>query len=152
MITAEDILNMNFYKKEKFTGSYKGMRYLVKKEKDDAENDIFRATVWPGPYNFSTTPDDQKISATFPFTEEGRQQAVDWMNEQAFQKRVGDYDAFVKNDCFSTSKPAFIIIPMRFYFSNLSSIVSVSLPAPARIVSLCFYKLTFPGSNRNIFG
>ena len=26
MITAEDILNMNFYKKEKFTGSYKGMR------------------------------------------------------------------------------------------------------------------------------
>ena len=33
MITAEDILNMNFYKKEKFTGSYKGMRYLVKKEK-----------------------------------------------------------------------------------------------------------------------
>ena len=36
MITAEDILNMNFYKKEKFTGSYKGMRYLVKKEKDDA--------------------------------------------------------------------------------------------------------------------
>ena len=25
MITAEDILNMNFYKKEKFTGSYKGM-------------------------------------------------------------------------------------------------------------------------------
>ena len=82
MITAEDILNMNFYKKEKFTGSYKGMRYLVKKEKDDAENDIFRATVWPGPYNFSTTPDDQKISATFPFTEEGRQQAGDWMNEQ----------------------------------------------------------------------
>ena len=33
MITAEDILNMNFYKKEKFTGSYKGMRYLVKKKK-----------------------------------------------------------------------------------------------------------------------
>ena len=33
MITTEDILNMNFYKKEKFTGSYKGMRYLVKKTK-----------------------------------------------------------------------------------------------------------------------
>ena len=26
MITTEEILNMNFYKKEKFTGSYKGMR------------------------------------------------------------------------------------------------------------------------------
>ena len=32
MITAEDILNMNFYKKEKFTVSYLGMRYLLKKE------------------------------------------------------------------------------------------------------------------------
>ena len=36
MITAEDILNMNFYKKEKFTGSYKGMRYLVKKREFDS--------------------------------------------------------------------------------------------------------------------
>ena len=58
MITRKDVMPVNFLKKEKFTGSYKGMRYLVKKEKDDAENDIFRATVWPGPYNFSTTPDD----------------------------------------------------------------------------------------------
>lgn len=65
MITAEDILNMNFYKKEKFTGSYKGMRYLVKKEKDDAENDIFRATVWPGPYNFSTLPTIRKFPPLF---------------------------------------------------------------------------------------
>ena len=29
MITTEEILNMNFYKKEKFTGSYKGMRYQI---------------------------------------------------------------------------------------------------------------------------
>ena len=28
MITTEDILNMNFYKKEKFTGSYKGIPLL----------------------------------------------------------------------------------------------------------------------------
>lgn len=65
MITAEDILNMNFYKKEKFTGSYKGMRYLVKKEKDDAENDIFRATVWPGPYNFQPLPTIRKFPPLF---------------------------------------------------------------------------------------
>lgn len=32
MITPEDILNLNFYKKEKFTGSYKGMRYLIQKD------------------------------------------------------------------------------------------------------------------------
>lgn len=90
MITTEDILNMNFYKKEKFTGSYKGMHYLVKKEKDDAENDIFRAIVWPGPYNFATTPDEEKLSTAFPFTEEGKQQVVDWLNEQwASRKQWG---------------------------------------------------------------
>lgn len=82
MITTEDVLNMNFYKKEKFTGSYKGMRYLLKKDKDEDESDIFRCYVWPGPYNFDTTPEDEKSMHIFPFTEEGKQQAVDWMNEQ----------------------------------------------------------------------
>ena len=92
MITTEDVLNMNFYKKEKFTGSYRGMRYLLKKDTLEipsetpdtpAENKtIFLCTIWPGPYNFTTTPDESKISATFDFTEEGKQQAVDWMNEQ----------------------------------------------------------------------
>ena len=33
MITPEDVLNLNFYKKEKFTGSYKGMPYSVRSSK-----------------------------------------------------------------------------------------------------------------------
>ena len=44
MITPEDILNLNFYKKEKFTGSYKGMRYLIQKDhEEESDHDIFRA-------------------------------------------------------------------------------------------------------------
>ena len=91
MITNDDILNMNFYKKEKFTGSYLGMRYLIQKDsveseaaegKDPVKTDIFRATNWPGPYNYATTPDEKKTSRTFPFTPEGKQQVVDWLNEQ----------------------------------------------------------------------
>ncbi len=81
MFTTEDVLNMNFYKKEKFTGSYRGMRYLLKKDTEDEKN-IFRCYVWPGPYNFATTPDEQKLMAIFDFSAEGKQQAVDWMNEQ----------------------------------------------------------------------
>lgn len=77
MITSDDILNMNFYKKEKFTGSYLGMRYLIKKE-----DDTFHASIWPGPYNYETTADEKKTAATFPFTPEGKQQVVDWLNEQ----------------------------------------------------------------------
>lgn len=81
MIQNEDILNMNFYKKEKFTGSYCGMRYLIKKDTQD-DNEIFRVYIWPGPYNFASTADEKKTSADFPFTPEGKQQVVDWMNEQ----------------------------------------------------------------------
>ena len=92
MITTDDVLNMNFYKKEKFTGSYKGMRYLLQKdsieipsdnpEQSIEKQDIFRCYLWPGPYNFATTPDEQKSMAIFPFTIDGKQAAVDWMNEQ----------------------------------------------------------------------
>ena len=40
MIQNDDILNMNFYKKEKFTGSYQGMRYLIQKDQEeDAEDE-----------------------------------------------------------------------------------------------------------------
>ena len=84
MITAEDILNLNFYKKERFTGSYLGMRYLIQKEKDgDGEDatDCLCAYAWPGPYIFSNTPDEKKVSARFPFSDEGRHQVVDWLND-----------------------------------------------------------------------
>lgn len=92
MVTTEDVLNMNFYKKETFTGSYKGMRYRLKKETEEIPSDnpevpaetknIFLCHIWPGPYNFATTPEEEKRSATFPFTKEGKQAAVDWINEQ----------------------------------------------------------------------
>lgn len=81
MITTEDILNMNFYKKEKFTGSYQGMRYLIKKASEN-DADIFKVYNWPGPYNFETTDESKKTAASFPFTPEGKQQVVDWLNDQ----------------------------------------------------------------------
>lgn len=109
MITSDDILNMNFYKKEKFTGSYQGMRYLIKKDAIPAApsdstgadaspadapamTDVFRVTIWPGPYNFASTDDDKKTSATFPFTPEGKEAVVAWLNEQ-WQSRKSEWPA-----------------------------------------------------------
>lgn len=92
MITTEDVLNLNFYKKEAFTGSYKGLRYRLKRETEELFSDqpdtpsevrvFFLCHVWPGPYNFAATPEEEKKSARFPFTEEGKQAAVDWINEE----------------------------------------------------------------------
>lgn len=88
MITPEDVLNLNFYKKEKFAGSYKGMRYLIQKDhEEESDTDIFRATYWPGPYNFAVTDDSLKISATFPFTEDGKVQVVNWLNDNWEKKK-----------------------------------------------------------------
>ncbi len=82
MITYEEILNLNYYKKASFTGWIGGMRFLIRREIPDGEEAVFHAWVWPGPYIFSLTEDSRKIDACFPFTEEGRRQTADWINEQ----------------------------------------------------------------------
>ena len=48
---------------------------------------IFHVWVWPGPYIFDLTDDALKIESTYPFSDEGKQQAVDWINEQ-FEKNA----------------------------------------------------------------
>lgn len=81
MLTRADFLSLNFVAKEDFTGSYKGMRFMLHKEVVDEEKKL-KAYVWSEPFGFDSTPDDQKHSALFSFDEEGLAQAIDWMNEQ----------------------------------------------------------------------
>ncbi|MBR1814525.1 MAG: GNAT family acetyltransferase [Lachnospiraceae bacterium] len=77
MIKRTDLLTLNFYKKEKFTGSFHGMRYRVEKTDDG-----LLATVWPEPFNFEKTPGELKTSATFPFDEEGLSLVTEYLNNQ----------------------------------------------------------------------
>ena len=42
---------------------------------------IFHAWIWPGPYIFDLTDDSKKTDNTFPFTDDGKKQCVDWINE-----------------------------------------------------------------------
>ena len=72
MIERKDLFHLSFYKKKRFTGSCRGMRYLITKEKaSDVEDapDVLRAFVYPEPYNFEHTPD-------------GLDMACGWLNEQ----------------------------------------------------------------------
>lgn len=43
---------------------------------------FFHAWVWPGPLIFSLTDDSLKTDFTAPFSNEGKQQVVDWINVQ----------------------------------------------------------------------
>ena len=82
MLTYDDALNLNYYKKTTFTGWMGGMRFLIKRETLEDADAIFHVWIWPGPYIFDMTDDSLKRENTFPFSEEGKKQAVDWINTE----------------------------------------------------------------------
>lgn len=94
-IQAKDLFHINFYKTDPFYGSFKGMNYRIIKYApepgSDAQNDsveqktnepelYLRVTHWPGPYIYDVTPDEDKTSRDFPFSNEGLAQATDYLN------------------------------------------------------------------------
>jgi hypothetical protein len=83
VLNKDTFVPIQFFKKEAYTGSMKGMRYRVKKEEEELS-----AVVYPEPYCYEATPEEQKIRAAFPFTEEGRGEVVDWINGQYEEKRL----------------------------------------------------------------
>lgn len=82
MLTYDQALNLNYYKKTSFTGWMKPIRFIIQKETSEEGEDFFHAFVWPEPYIFSLTDDSLKIDTKAPFTEDGKKQIVDWINEQ----------------------------------------------------------------------
>lgn len=68
-------------KKEPFSGSHHGMRYFLKG--DDGKNSTtFTVYIYPEPWCFEQTPEEEKEQASFPLTEEGMDQAVHWLYER----------------------------------------------------------------------
>ena len=60
---------------------------LYHKSKGSRGGDVLRAIVYPEPYNFENTPEEDKTHADFPFTEEGLDSACNWLNEQYESRR-----------------------------------------------------------------
>jgi hypothetical protein len=84
MIKRDEFLSLNFVKKEDFTGSHEGMRFLlrhatVEKQEGTSENKL-QVYIWPEPFCFVATPDEKKVSELFEFSEEGLSKAIEWMN------------------------------------------------------------------------
>ncbi|MBO7339018.1 MAG: hypothetical protein J6U66_03005 [Lachnospiraceae bacterium] len=86
MIFREDVLSMEYLKKTEYTGCHQGMRYRLEK-KENEEGKKLLATVWPEPFNFFTTPEEQKIRQEFSFDEDGVVDAIAWMNDLLFEKK-----------------------------------------------------------------
>jgi hypothetical protein len=83
MIDKETFHPLNYIKKEEYSGSMDGMRYLLKKvHSEETDTDVIRVTVWPEPFNCLRTPKELKTTIEVPLNTEGTDQAADWLNEQ----------------------------------------------------------------------
>lgn len=81
MIDKETFHPLNFIKKEEYSGSMDGMRYMLKKVAVGEETKM-RVTVWPEPFCIIKTPPENTTSIDLPLTENGVSEAADWLNEQ----------------------------------------------------------------------
>ena len=91
MLDETSILSLNFLSYGGIqTGDHHGMRYRMIRagEKPDFHID---AWVWPEPFCFEETPEDRKTAAQFPFSEDGRLEAIHWMQEQ-YESRKEEWD------------------------------------------------------------
>lgn len=86
MIVREDILSMEYLKKTEYTGCHQGMRYRLEGVTVDEEKKL-KVTVWPEPFNYIKTPDEQKQSELFDFNEDGIVDAIGWMNNKLFEDK-----------------------------------------------------------------
>lgn len=97
MIELKDFMPINFLKKEKFTGSYKGMRFRMEKaEVKEGEEARLGVTVWPEPYAFDATPDEEKETILLDFDADGIARGVEWINER-FESQAGRWKAAGRN-------------------------------------------------------
>lgn len=89
-ITDNDVLPFNFFMYNGiYTGELKSMRYRIWRigEKPDFK---LMACAWAGPYAYAYVPDEEKTAAEFEYSEEGRLEAVAWLNEQFAVRYKGE--------------------------------------------------------------
>ncbi|MBE5882210.1 MAG: GNAT family acetyltransferase [Lachnospiraceae bacterium] len=75
-------ISVAYIKKVEYTGGYKGMRYMMRKS-GDGEMEV---SVWPEPLCYSKADKETMIKKNFPLTEEGKEEAVRWLNELHAEK------------------------------------------------------------------
>lgn len=81
MIKRADLLALDYYKKAKFTGSFKGMRYRVESLGEKPELKL-KATVWPEPLSFDATTEDKKTAEIFEYSNNGLVKVTEWLSNK----------------------------------------------------------------------
>ena len=79
-----------------YTGSYQGMRYRLSKETREEEAKVLQFVIYPEPYSFDNTPEEQKEYKDFPFSKDGFDEAIVYLNQQ-FDEQYDRWDHALKN-------------------------------------------------------
>jgi len=80
MVERNDVLNLNFYNKSPFMGSDKGIRYRIEKCTPEDGDAFLLTTVWPEPFSFDATAEEDKTKKEFAFSEDGMTEAISFIN------------------------------------------------------------------------
>ena len=68
-------LSPKFLKREAYSGSHSGMRYTLK-----VNGDQITGYIYPEPWCLEATPEDKRRIQEFPFSQEGVDAAIQWLN------------------------------------------------------------------------
>ncbi len=82
MIDLTGTMGIPLLKKSRFTGSSGPLRYVLEKRSSEEEGDRLAAVFWTGEKCSDATPEEDKTTELFPFTEEGLREAQAWLNRQ----------------------------------------------------------------------
>lgn len=90
MLERSEYMPLGYFKKQKWTGSYQGMRFLFHRvtetisesEDEKKEEDYLEVVCWKEPFSYEVTPEEEKTRKQFPLSEEGREAAIVWLEEQ----------------------------------------------------------------------
>lgn len=69
-------ININYIKKEPYTGSYNGSRYRVWKEEDN-----IRVCIYPDKFCYEKTSEDDKIYKDFTFDKDGLEESMNYIEQ-----------------------------------------------------------------------
>lgn len=90
MIDEKEIMPFNFFKYGGvYTGGHNNMRYKIER-KGEKPDFILTAQVWRGPYASCAVNEDEITLKEFEYSEEGRMQAIQWL-QTIYDERIDDW-------------------------------------------------------------
>lgn len=104
VVESKDLYLLEHYEYgEAFYGSVGGMNYCLNRNPmkhvkfappEEKMNATLIAYVWPGPKCFAKTPEEDMVSKEFPYSNEGKEEAAEWISNQ-YETRRAEWDEVV---------------------------------------------------------